>query len=409
MSQLYYSENGMVVPTLCEELTCYRHALKILRLPPTRHAARLFLSAYAYPGTPYPLHIAINGNPLPPLQPSTLAVFHWYEIPLPAGLLRPGENLFEFWTDATAMNAWSLALEGGAQGSGSQLSTDGGKTWRSHHLGYLNAACGEYLVRVRLEEGQDPEPPAWTPEDPNSAALKALRRLLPAAALEDRPALERVRALAAWISAAWEYRSSAKAAQYAPWDIETILAWGQARRGHDGQVPIVMCVHYGVAFVTACQAAGLAARAAVFTQNVTGFYGHFTAEVWLPEFNKWVYVDPNADALAFKDGLPLSIAEVRRLRPDLGRYVAWGPGIRFQANNPEMKDFVSNYDAAPFMDHRSLWWRADFLSNPQYSPPGHGSLCYCETGLVWEKKDLEGGMAMFPYFGDEDYFNAPPS
>ncbi len=409
MSKLYFTENGMAVPTLCEELTCFRHARKSLHLPPTRHPARLFLSAYAYPGTTYPLQIAINGNPLPPLQPSSLAVFHWYEVPLPANLLKPGENWFEFWTDSTAMNAWSLALEGGAQGAGSQISADGGKTWRNHHMGYLNASCGEYLVRVRLEEGEDPEPPAWTPEDPGCPALTALRRLLPGAALEDRPAIERVRALSAWISTAWEYRSSAKAAQYAPWDIETILAWGQAKRGHNSQLPIVMCVHYGVAFVTACQAAGLAARAAVFTQNVTGFYGHFTAEVWLPEFKKWVYVDPNADALVYKDGLPLSIPETRRLRPDLGRYVSWGPGLNYQLSNPEMKDFTANYAAAPFMDHRSLWWRADFLSNPQYSPPGHGSLCYCETGLVWEKKDLDEGMAMFPYFGDEDYFNAPPS
>ena len=73
-----------------------------------------------------------------------------------------------------------------------------------------------------------------------------------------------------------------------------------------------------------------------------------------------------------------------------------------------MKDFVENYNTARFMEARALWWRADFLANPHFSPPGHGSLCYCETGLVWEEKDLEQGMGMFPYFGSEAYFSAAP-
>ena len=53
-------------------------------------------------------------------------------------------------------------------------------------------------------------------------------------------------------------------------------------------------------------------------------------------------------------------------------------------------------------------WAADLLSHPEYSPPGHGSLTYCETMLVWEERDLESGFGMFPYFGDADYFDAPP-
>ena len=45
MSKLYLSENGRVVPTLCEELTTYRRARKLLHLPPTSGPGVLHLLA----------------------------------------------------------------------------------------------------------------------------------------------------------------------------------------------------------------------------------------------------------------------------------------------------------------------------------------------------------------------------
>ncbi len=49
MSRLYHSEKGYVLPTLCEELTRYRRARKVLHLPGTSEPATLYVLARAWP------------------------------------------------------------------------------------------------------------------------------------------------------------------------------------------------------------------------------------------------------------------------------------------------------------------------------------------------------------------------
>jgi hypothetical protein len=74
-----------------------------------------------------------------------------------------------------------------------------------------------------------------------------------------------------------------------------------------------------------------------------------------------------------------------------------------------MVEFIrENLEKGVCFRHRSLWPRADFLSHPEWSPPGHGALVYCETGFVWETRDRERGFGMFPYFADPGYFDAAP-
>jgi hypothetical protein len=48
------------------------------------------------------------------------------------------------------------------------------------------------------------------------------------------------------------------------------------------------------------------------------------------------------------------------------------------------------------------------MTRPELTPPGHGETAYSETDLVWELKDMDDGFAMFPYFGDSNYFDDPP-
>jgi len=409
MSKLYLSESGNVVPTLCEELTIYRRGRKVLHLPPTAAPGTLYILGHSYAGSGLPLRLAVNGVEVPAIQPKSPLSYLWYDVSIPPSLLRPGVNTFEFWTDATAMNAWSLAIEAGHAQPESFVSDDGGKTWRNEKMGYLNVLRGEYVVRMRLAEGEDPAPPAMVWEDPANPRLESLRRIMPKQALEPGPLLERVRALTSWISSSWEHTDSARATQYAPWDAETILAWGRARVGHDGRLPIVMCVHYAVTFVTCCQAAGIPARCAAFMGSINGFDGHFTAEVWFEEYGKWVFVDPNLDAIFWKDGVPLSVTEIQRAGSDLSELVEWGSGSEFQRRYPHILEFIqNNFLRGLFIRHRSIWPRADFLSHPELTPPGHGSTAYCETNLVWEKRDLLRGFGMFPYFADPAYFDAPP-
>lgn len=94
---------------------------------------------------------------------------------------------------------------------------------------------------------------------------------------------------------------------------------------------------------------------------------------------------------------------------NLKEFVEWGPGTVSQRQNPRMEEWLQDsYLDGEWLRHRSVWWRSDLLSRPELSPPGHGFTACCETGLVWESKDLEMGFGMFPYFGDAKYFDSPP-
>ena len=418
MSKLYYTESGGVVATLCEELADYRRARKVLHLPATEGSATIFLLARCYPDNNLPLRVAVNGTELPGIAPPTVPgeyteatdFYRWYEVPVDASCLVCGRNAFELWTDGHALNTWSLAIENGYASPESYISTDGGRTWRNERMGYLNTSRGEYVLRVRLAEGDDPPPPAMIWEDPATPRVQRLRGMLPKEALAHGPTLERVRTLTTWVCTRWEYRNSLVAPQYTPWDPETIIAWGEAKRGHDGRLPNVACIHYGVVLVSCCLAAGIPARCGIFTGAINGFNGHFTAEVWFNEWNKWVMVDPTVDAILFDKGVPLSVSDIQAAGDDLSDLVTWGPGNDFQRANPFVNPWITdNFLKSVCFQHRSIWPRNDFLSHPELTPPGHGSTSYADTSLVWEQRDLHEGFGMFPYFGDRAYFDAPPA
>ncbi len=407
MSRLYYSEDGRVMPSLCEELTTFRRTRKTLALPATDAPGRVYILARPYPDNDAPLRVALNGAEVAALEPDRPGAYSWYELSV-AGF-RAGDNTFELWTDGTAMDGWSLAMEAGHADPDSGVSDDGGATWRSDRMGYLNSVLGEYVVRVRLEEGEDPPPPAMAWEVAESPRLVSLRRLLPPVARDQGPLIHRVRALSAWLASSWEHTNSLRAGQYAPWDAETLLAWAPRQAGHNGKRPVAMCVHYAAAFVSCAQAAGIPARCAVLTEAVNGFNGHFVAEVWFDEYGKWAVVDPNADALFVKGGAPMSMGEVQAAGENLKTHIEYGRGAEYQRTFPHMVEFVrENLEKGVCFGHRSVWFRSDLLGRPEFSPPAHGSLSYCETGLVWERRDLDAGFGMFPYFGDESYFNAAP-
>lgn len=224
------------------------------------------------------------------------------------------------------------------------------------------------------------------------------------------PVLQRLRTLATWTSTQWPYRNEQQATQYAPWDPATILAWGRTESGHDGRLPIVMCVHYTIVFVAACEALGLSARCVVFAEDLNSGIGHFVAEVWVPELDKWVLVDPNLDAVFLRGGMPLSAREVQAAPEGLSTLVSWGPGHDYQAQTSSMRDWIARYflTGACFR-HRAVWPRTDFMSHPECSPPFHGATAYSELDLVWEQRLAdEAAFGMFRYFAPESWFDEPP-
>lgn len=410
MSRLYYSEQGRVMPSLCEELTTFRRARKHLNLPATEQPATVWLLVYSHPDNDTPLHLAVNGAEVDPINAQRHGAYYWHDVSVPASVLREGDNQFDLWAETTAYDGWTLALEAGHAAPGSALSDDAGQTWRSDHMSYLNNVLGEYVVRVRLGEGNDPAPDPVVVEDPSTPRVDALRQRLPAAALADAGTVERGRALSSWLANTWEHTSSGRAEQYAPWDAETLLRWGADRRGHNGKRPIAMCVHYAAAFVSAAQAAGMNARCAVTTEDTNGQAGHFVAELWVPELSKWIVVDPNTDAMFVRDGTPMSMTEIQSVGDELGQYIDYGPGSQYQLTFPHIVEFCDdNLSKGLCFRRRSVWHRADLLSQPWHSPPGHGSISYCETGLVWEERDRDRGFGMFPSFGTPDWFDAPPA
>lgn len=407
VSKLYFTESGHVITNFGEEITAFRRARKTLQLPGTRHPATLYVLARPHRPDGPPMRVSVNGAGLPPLPPHTVPIHLWREVTIPPELLRAGVNTFDFWTDTTSMTGWSLTIEPGHVKSGSYVSDDAGESWRNVSMGYLNVVSGEYTVRVRIEEGHDPPPPGPAWDDPANPRLVSLRRILPPEAMDGRPFMERIRVLASWLASAWEHTGSNIATQFAPWDAETILAWGTSQCGHDGRRPVVACIHYGVAFVSSCQALGFPARCAILIGTPNGTDGHFCAEVWSKEHRKWVFVDPNVDALFFRDDEPLSLSEVQSALPDLTGLVRFGTGFQSQKKNPRISAWLDGYCEGKYFRHRSAWYRSDFLTRPDLTPPAHGAVSYCETGLVWDAAHRKS-FGMFPYFGDKTYFEDPP-
>ena len=409
MSRLYHNESGRVIPSLCEELTRFRRARVILNLPATGSDAVLFVLARPHRAGGNPMNLSINGIRQEAVHAGPDTHYRWHDRVVKAGDLREGENRVELWTEDSAMTGWSLALEAGGDATGSRVSDDGGARWRADRMGYLNAVRGNYCVRARLREGRDDPAPDMKWESADHPRARSLRDLLPRRVRNGADRFTRVRALSSWLATGWEHSGSRRATVYTPWDAETILAWGGRRRGHNGESPIAMCVHYAVAFVSACQALRIPARCAALMGTPNSFEGHFVAEVWFEEHRKWVMVDPNCDAMFFRNGQPLSVEEIQALGDGLEPYVEWGVGARFQRSFAHIRDFMRDkFLRGVCFRHRALWPRTDFLSRPEHSPPGHGSVSYCETDLVWSEPDVESGFGMFRYFAPAAYFSAPP-
>ncbi len=409
MSRLYHTETGRVIPLLCEELTAFRRARVVLELPAARSDGTLFVLVRPHRTDGNPLYLSINSIRQEAIHAGPDLHYLWYERIVKAGDLRAGTNVVELWTEENAMTGWSLALESGGSRQNSALTDDGGAHWRSERMGYLNACTGNYCVRMRLREGEDDPPPRMTWESADHPRAQSLRERIPSRVRNTPDRLTQVRDLASWLATGWEHSGSSRAPVYAPWDAETILAWGSSRRGHNNERPISMCVHYTVAFVSACQALRIPARCAALMGTPNGYDGHFVAEVWFDEYGKWIMVDPNCDAMLFRGGQPLAIEEIQELDGGLAPYVVWGGGARYQQTFSHMREFIrDNLLKGVCFRHRSIWPRTDFLAHPEHSPPGHGSLSYCETDLVWAECDLDSGFGMFKYFAPPAYFSAPP-
>lgn len=98
------------------------------------------------------LDIEVNGHSLRVVWPVDRSYWEdrWQPLEIPAGWLSAGRNevTFRAVEDAT----WTLLIEESVQPKRSAVSEDGGLTWRSGEMGVNDRACGEYMVRLWLDQ-----------------------------------------------------------------------------------------------------------------------------------------------------------------------------------------------------------------------------------------------------------------
>ena len=249
----------------------------------------------------------------------------------------------------------------------------------------------------------------WSGKNPGVRAFDVSETCCPTRSRGPGGTLERVQRLMSWVCTRWEYRNDSNGTQYAPWDAETIIAWGNASRGHDGRVPVVMCVQYAVTLVSFCSALGILARPAVFTGAINGFNGHFTAEVWCPEHTKWVMVDPTLDAILFKGERPLSVSEIQVAADgDLTPFIRFGPGNAFQMRNPMVSNWIPTNSRQGILlpAPQRLAARRFPRPHPGWLAPVHGDRPMARPTSSGSGRICSNGFGMFPHFGERSYFDA---
>jgi len=416
MSQLFFTERGRAMMDNNEEITRWRWAKKVFKLPQATASAEadLWLLLQSYEENTTPLEIHLNGEKLVDLMPRDLTpnVFWWYRVPVPTGRLQEGANQLELRAANPAMNGWMLAVENGHAHPDSFLSTDQGKSWQNESMGPLSSLRGEYVIRLRSHSDQlhDATPPAIVYEDPHHPRVKEAWQIVPASIRQESDPWRQLLLLRSWAASSWKYRNSGRI--YAPWDPWTILDWAQQDRGHGFDGVIVMCVHYAAVFVSLASALGHAARCVVVTGGMDTPMGHFMTEVWDARNKQWVLHDPNYDVhYKDKDQLLSAIDIAQRNHRDepLAHCVVEGPG---KPTGPQMllDAFNETFASGDCFLCTGIWATNQYVSDPSRIPPGHGKLAYCETDIIWYDPPGMDLVPMFPYrAADRSYFDNPPA
>lgn len=116
--------------------------------------------------------------------------------------------------------------------------------------------------------------------------------------------LERARFLCALVHGRWTHSNDDEPTQNDP-----IPILKEASRGRRFR-----CVQFGITFAGALTAFGIPARVvSMMSRDVEtreSGASHVVAEAWLPSLSKWIMLDAQENAVVFRDGIPLSCAEI---------------------------------------------------------------------------------------------------
>lgn len=221
-------------------------------------------------------------------------------------------------------------------------------------------------------------------EDPTAEATLAVRKelSLDAVIAGTNTDLERAAALSSWIHEKWIHRAGTSI--YSPWHAPTIFAWQAAKEAEGIADPIGFCVHFAVSLVQCASALGMKARAIILGQRTTEAYGgHFVAEIWCSELDRWVCFDPDFDYHWLVDDEPAGVADVHMAVVD-GREASVKPSPgRLFTRNPMGESWPLKH----VHEGGYLWFglplNQAWLSDPRTRLLHHGAVNYHEVEVLW--------------------------
>lgn len=138
---------------------------------------------------------------------------------------------------------------------------------------------------------------------------------------------EKLVLITAWVQKQWKHSGNNKPSKSDPLTILKEASEGKRFR----------CVEYAIVVAGCARSLGMPSRKLALkrsdVETAKSGAGHVVAEVWLNQFNKWVFVDGQYGAIPERDGVPLNAVEfqdaITREVPDLK--------IRFSTKKDEIK------------------------------------------------------------------------
>ncbi|MCG3179180.1 MAG: hypothetical protein BIFFINMI_01513 [Phycisphaerae bacterium] len=422
MSQVICNDSGRVLLHYGEEISRWSQARKMLDVPQPGQRGELWLYLAQYAGNRVPLEVSVNGRAAGRISPSASLGWDWRCVTVGRGLLKRGRNQFVLSTRSDEPCTWILGVEPGG-GRASAVSLDGGRTWHADAKGPQRLFAGEYLARLYLPDLPDRRKRVKVIyEDFGHPQLAALRRRLKLgqALRGRRHAMDKVRALMSLVAKLWKVRvkgwtPSGTPAEgtrtVAPWDTLTTRAWMERNNVQHDLQPVAFCVHFGIAMVQCCAAVGLYARPVVMEADDPRCpNGHFCAEVWIPQWKRWVYVDPDHDICYRRGDEYLNLAQVSdaslsgrldEVTPEFGPSFGYDP--RLVPGQEWRFHKFGGYN------RWGIYPRTDFFSTPGVHPVHHGHGNYRFAGFIWYDDPRLERRHWFPrYTADLEAIYAPP-
>ena len=387
MSHVIFQDTSQFIAEDAQNIggrTLARKHLKIKSLAKIKSCTLFVLAAST--SSKAPLQIRVNNRQMGAIEPVAARIgrFFWYAVPVKRSLLKTGVNRIAL---ECPDGLWQLALTGTENRSQSYRSDDGGRTWLNRQLGRYHAVKGEYVIRLRVEDGSAARFPRFVYEKSNCPELKMLRDALPASLKTSKDTWTAAKKLSSYIARSLRYYNALDSGGYAPWNYFEIMHDNarniKARKANKPIPSIVMCVHFTVAFVQAATALGMRCRCIVSTQGMGTGNGHFFPEVYLSETDTWAVIDPTIDGyFVDDDGRPMSVMAIHANRNHLKKALRLGPAAKCLGER-QTKFIVNSVKNGSTYANISYWRRNDFFGAPQFCPTYHGAVIYYEPDLVW--------------------------